>query len=299
MSARFFPARWRATLLLSLAPCAPAQAQLDEPVDPPAAPATGAVSASGNNQQLFANLQRDADEFTLVNTKRRVSMHRPMFVMPATYSPEYSGNETEFVFQLSLKLRLFNRNVFFGYTQKSFWQLYNARDSRPFRETNYDPEIFYRWQPKLALCPGCGLDVGAEHESNGKDLPDSRSWNRLTGAAYWQSENTLLHLKSWYRIPERAKRSPDDPDGDDNPDIAHYYGYSELRLQRLFNHDQHVALMLRGNPQTGKGAVEFNYSLPYGDALYWNFYVFNGYGDSLIDYNHNVTRVGIGLMLAR
>lgn len=260
---------------------------------------TQAAAAPDAGSSLFSNLQRDSDEFTLVNTRNRLSLHRPMFMMPATYSPQYEGRQTEFEFQLSLKLRLFNRNVFFAYTQKSFWQIYNGPDSRPFRETNYDPEIFYRWQPRLALCEGCGLDIGAEHESNGKDLPDSRSWNRLTLATYWQNEQTLLHLKSWYRLPEKAKRDAQDADGDDNPDIAHYYGYGELRLQQLLGHDQHATLMLRGNPREGKGAVEFSYSLPYGDALYLNFYVFNGYGESLIDYKRSITRLGIGLMLAR
>jgi phospholipase A1 len=73
-----------------------------------------------------------------------------------------------------------------------------------------------------------------------------------------------------------------------------------LRVQqRLFADDHLAALMVRGNPSTGKGAIEFNYSVPFGGYLYGNVYVFNGYGDSLIDYNRSVTRIGIGVMLAR
>lgn len=287
------------TALALLLSCAQAGAEAPASADAGASPSASTSADAQNSTNLFSNLQPEPDEFTLVNSKRRLSLHRPMYVMPATYSPQYSGHETEFIFQISMKLRLLNRNLFFAYTQKSFWQIYNAQDSRPFRETNYDPELFYRWQPKRAPCAGCGLDFGLEHESNGKDLPDSRSWNRLTLAAYYQNDQTLLHLKTWYRIPERDKTSPEDANGDDNPSIAHYYGYSELRVQQLLGHGQHAALMLRGNPTTGRGAIEFNYSLPYGDALYWNLYVFNGYGESLIDYNRSVTRVGIGLMLAR
>lgn len=249
---------------------------------------------------LFGSLQREPDEFTLVNDKERVSFHKPMYLLPATYSDRYHGNESEFVFDISLKLRLFGSNLFFAYTQRSFWQVYDESESRPFRETDYNPELFYRWKPRFDFCPNCGFDVGAEHESNGQDVPDSRSWNRLYFAAYHEWDRTLVYLKTWYRIPEDKKKEPGDAKGDDNPDIEDYYGYGELRIQQELFASKHLAsLMLRGNPAHGKGAVEFNYSVPFGDYLYWNVYVFNGYGDSLIDYNRSVTRVGIGVMLAR
>lgn len=250
-------------------------------------------------KSVFSNLYRTVDEFTLVNTQPRLSYHRPSYVLPGTYSSRYEKDETELIFQLSLKLQLFKEPLYFGYTQRSYWEVYNSRDSRPFRETNYNPELFYRWKPKYAACPGCGIDVGAEHESNGNEAPESRSWNRLYIATYHESEKTLLHLKAWYRIPEDRKKDPGDADGDDNPDIGRYMGHAELRVQRLLFEDHLAALMLRGNTRTGKGAVELNYSAPFGDYLFWNLYVFNGYGESLIDYDRSVTRVGIGVMLVR
>lgn len=249
---------------------------------------------------LFGSLQREPDEFTLVSDKRRVSFHKPMYMMPVTYSNRYDGNDSEFVFDISMKLQLFDANVFFAYTQRSFWQIYNENKSRPFRETDYNPELFYRWKPRFHLCPNCGFDVGAEHESNGQDVPDSRSWNRLYFSAYHEWSRTLLYLKTWYRIPEHKKKTPDAVKGDDNPGIEDYYGYGEVRIQQeLFASKHHAALMVRGNPAKGRGALEFNYSVPFGDYVYWNVYVFNGYGDSLLDYNRSVTRIGIGLMLAR
>ncbi|NKF22762.1 phospholipase A [Solimonas marina] len=268
--------------------------------DPVVGPATPTVSTQAilSPKLLFGNLQRESDEFSLVNDKSRISFHKPMYVMPATYSNRYDGSESEFVFQISFKLHLLS-NFYFAYTQRSFWQIYNEDESRPFRATDYNPELFYRWKPAFDFCPRCGFDVGIEHQSNGRDVPQSRSWNRLDFAAYHEWNRTLVYLKTWYRIPEKSKKSPDDPKGDDNPDIAHYYGYGELRVQQELFDQHHASLMLRGNPSTGKGAIEFNYSVPFGDYLYWNVYVFNGYGDSLIDYNHSVTRVGIGIMLAR
>lgn len=301
-----------ATLLLLMIP-AVAQAQLAaEPdvigpetpiIDDTAMPAAKPVreAESKDNGSVFENLRRDTDAFTLVNEKRGLSFHRPMYMFPLTWSPDFHSETSEVLFQISLKQRLFNRNFFFGYNQKSFWQLYNGNDSRPFRETNYNPEVFYRWKPQWQRAPGLGFDVGFDHESNGKELPDSRSWNRLIGAAYYESARQLVHLRLWYRIPEDENRAAEDPKRDDNPDIYRYFGYGELRVQRkLFGDAKHLAaLMVRGNPSTGKGAVELNYSAPFSDYAFWNLYIWNGYGESLIDYDRSITRVGLGFMLAR
>ncbi|NGY06044.1 phospholipase A [Solimonas terrae] len=283
-------------------PASPDAAPADFETSDPAgsSPSAGASTPTAPGSFLFSSLQREPDEFTLINDKHRVSFHKPMFLLPVTYSNRYKRDESEFVFDISLKLRLFSSNLFFAYTQRSFWQIYNASESRPFRETDYNPELFYRWKPHFDLCPNCGFDIGGEHESNGQDVAESRSWNRLYFTAYKEWDRTLLYLKTWYRIPESRKKSPDDASGDDNPDISRYYGYGEIRLQQeLFASKHLAALMVRGNPATHKGAVEFNYSVPFGDYLYWNVYVFNGYGDSLIDYNRSVTRIGVGVMLAR
>ncbi len=276
------------------------------PEQPPAIERTAVPAADSDDpapatqpKSLFRNLYRDTEEFTLVNARPRLSYHKPMYVLPASYSSRYDGSQSEFIFQLSLKLQLFKSNFFFGYTQRSYWQIYNESESRPFRETNYNPELFYRFKPEHAFCPGCGLDLGIEHESNGRAVPESRSWNRTYLAVYREGDNRLLHLRAWYRIPEDSKKTPDDPKGDDNPDIHRYYGYGELRVQQTIRDTHIAAVMLRGNLNTGKGAVELNYSVPLGDYLYASLYVFNGYGETLIDYDRSLTRAGIGLMLVR
>ncbi|MBI3171818.1 MAG: phospholipase A [Hydrocarboniphaga effusa] len=249
----------------------------------------------------FDNLRLDADAFTLVGQSGGLSFHKPMYAMPLTWSQDYDKETTEVLFQISLKQRLFKRNIFFGYSQRSFWQLYNGNDSRPFRETNYNPELFYRWKPKWVHAPGLGFDLGVDHESNGKTLPDSRSWNRILGAAWYETPDLLAHLRLWYRVPEDEGRDANDPKRDDNPDIADYYGYGELRLQKKLAGDakHRLSLMLRGNTVTGKGAIEAVYSVPASDYAYWNIYIWNGYGEGLADYNRSITRVGIGYMLSR
>lgn len=256
------------------------------------------ASDPNKSRALFESLERDPAAFSLVGDPPRLSFHKSMYVLPFSYSPDFPGDDTEVVFQISLKQQLFKRRLFFAYTQRSFWQLYDGKDSRPFRETNYNPELFLRW--KQLGGTRWGVDVGADHESNGKPLPDSRSWNRLFVGGFNESGNHLAYFKLWWRLPEQAREAPDDPKGDDNPDIERFYGYGELTLQRKFFADQHMAsLMLRANPATGRGAVNLVYSAPFGNYAFWNLYLWQGYGESLADYDREVTRLGVGLMLAR
>lgn len=259
-----------------------------------------AASFSATAQQPSALLPRSQDPYSIVSVARGFSTHKPMFVLPLSYSRDYDSKQTEVVFQISAKQRLFNRNLYFGYTQKSFWQLYNKAESSPFRETDYNPELFYRWTPDPERYKHWNADFGFEHESNGQDIANSRSWNRIYLAPFHAKGRHLAYLKLWYRLPEDAKATPDDPKGDDNPDIDRYYGYAEFLYQRQFANKQQAWMMLRGNPATGKGAVALNYSWPdREDSLFYCVNLWHGYGESLIDYDNSITRLGIGVMFSR
>lgn len=230
-----------------------------------------------------------------------VDWHKPIFILPATYSRDYDSDQTEVLFGVSAKLRPLGPALYFAYSQRSFWSLYDASHSRPFRETNYNPEIFYRYLPARPESPFIwGLDGGYEHESNGHDIPESRSWDRLYLAPFFERAGTAMQLKIWYRLPEDEKKSPEDPSGDDNPDIDDFYGYTEFNLHRRVGRDRRYHLMLRGNPATGRGAIEFDHSWRLGDGdLFGHAYVWHGYGESLQDYNDSVTRIGVGFALSR
>jgi phospholipase A1 len=267
------------------------------------AAATAEQAADGDDGRsagLFGFQRQDIDTYSIVSVARGLSTHKPMYLMPITYSEDITGLNTEVVFQISAKQRLFARNLYFGYTQRSYWQLFDEERSRPFRETNYNPEVFYRWTPDPARYKHWGADIGVEHESNGKDLPDSRSWNRLYLAPFQAKGRHLFYAKLWYRLPEDRKRDANDPKGDDNPDIEDFYGYTELHFQRQFFGKHLGHLMARGNPATGKGAFSLTYSLPSPDGYaFYALSLWHGYGESLIDYNRQVTRIGIGVMLSR
>jgi len=233
------------------------------------------------------------------------------------------NNHTEVKFQLSLKKLLtydilgWNESISAAYTQKVWWQLYD--ESGPFRETNYLPEIFMTIPTSQALDDSIGLKalkLGFIHESNGQEGYRSRSWNRLYATGMWQWDNLFLATRVWYRIEE--DRKPDwfyeqDPaygyediaaqsDGDDNPDITDYLGYGDIKLDYLYKKHQ-FGLLLRNNLDfdDNKGAIELNYSYPLLNSPTTFIYLklFNGYGESLIDYNVDVTKASVGFSFSR
>lgn len=261
---------------------------------------SGAPQAEGDTS-AFRFLRSDPEAYSIISVANGLSAHKPNYILPVSYNVDFEQDRFEVLFQISAKQRIFARNLYFAYTQKSFWKLYNPGESAPFRETDYNPELFYRWAPDPEFFHHWGADFGFDHESNGQSLPSSRSWNRIYFAPFQARRRQLAYFKFWYRLPERNKESPDDARGDDNPDIEHYYGHAEFRLQRqLGDHGQLAALMLRGNPGSGKGAVELLLSRPNAEhSLFYCLSIWHGYGESLIDYNRSVTRIGLGLMLAR
>ena len=228
--------------------------------------------------------------------------------------------QTEVEFQLSLKKQIsfdllgMNEYLYFAYTQKVWWQLYS--DSGPFRETNYLPEFYMSVPSSQAVDKAIGLKavkLGFLHESNGQEGYRSRSWNRIYLTGMWQWGNLLLATRAWYRIPE-SKKDPGyyegllgfngaNIDGDDNPDIDKYLGYGDIKLDYLYG-DSQFGLLVRNNLRLNsdnKGAVEFNWSYPvFGSSnTFWYAKVFHGYGESLIDYNHEITKTSFGFSFSR
>ena len=228
-------------------------------------------------------------------------------VNSAPYLPLYEAigvppenlNNTEAKFQLSFKGRLWTTDdrrfgVWAAYTQQNQWQVYNGDASRPFRETNYMPEIFVSYRPDVDLGAGFRwklVNFGFNHQSNGRTDVISRSWDRILASFGAENGNLALFADVWYRIPEKDEE-------DDNPDITDYYGHGMLSgLYRWRGHS--FAGWLRGNVSTGKGAVELGWtSPPLLGPLRAYVQFFSGYGESLIDYNWKQTTIGAGVALS-
>ncbi|MDP0562545.1 MAG: phospholipase A [Candidatus Endonucleobacter sp. (ex Gigantidas childressi)] len=266
-------------------------------------------------------LEKSTQESSFVMTP-----HRQNYLLPFSYNshpnqepwlkqksyPEVTGpvQNTEAKFQISLKIPMTHDDLFFkndgiyvALTLKSFWQVYNSTLSAPFRETNYRPEVFYQ-----SYIPMDNTDnvlftrVGLEHESNGRSQYLSRSWNRIYCGLGIQHSNWVFYLQPWYRLPEKSKvddgnaNTPLPAKGDDNPDIEDYMGHYEFWSIYSFNQCE-VSSLIRYNFSTKRGACELGMSFPLWHRIRGYIQYFEGYGDSLIDYNHNTQRISIGFLL--
>ena len=222
----------------------------------------------------------------------------------------YDGYENnlenvEAKFQLSLKVPL-NYNsmliegdgLYFGFTIQAWWQIYAENISKPFRETNYQPELFYlaplQWHP---FGGNTGFAVGIEHQSNGRTQNLSRSWNRVYVSFLYEKNNFALLFRPWVRLSEDVKEFELDPKGDDNPDIDDFLGSSEIGLVYEWDNLE-FSFTGRRNFSTNKGSTEFGFTFPLWGKLRGYAMAFTGYGDSLIDYNYSQTRFGLGIALS-
>ncbi len=222
---------------------------------------------------------------------------------PATPNPDnvvaddIGLQKHEAKFQISFKTKLVqgvlagHGDLWGGYTQTSRWQVYNGGLSRPFRETNYEPEVMlvfgtdvplFGWDLRM-------LGVGFNHQSNGRGKPLSRSWNRIIGRIGLERPGWTIMYRPWVRVSEDAA-------SDDNPDIIDYLGHGDLRVVHEWRQHE-FSLMLRQNFSTGYGARRFTWSFPLKRGIRGYLELFNGYGESLIDYNHEATYFGLGVTL--
>ena len=250
-----------------------------------------------------APVERGQVAAAVFNTCSGFSLHQPMF-FGISQSPEYNGNQSEVVFQLSGKGQIYDfgpTKLYAAYTQESYFEPFNSAHSRIFRETDYKPELFFRTPTPLPkMLPDVSFDAGFEHQSNGQDIPGSRSFNRLFVEPYYTAGRQAISLRLWYRLPENDSKPVTDPGRDDNPDINRYLGYGEFHYRRDFDwKNSLIDVGVRFNPASGKGALQTDYSFTpmQGAAVFLRG--FTGYGDSLIDYNHYVTRVIVGVALQR
>ncbi|MDT8409625.1 MAG: phospholipase A [Wenzhouxiangellaceae bacterium] len=245
----------------------------------------------------------------------RVRTYRPAYLLPVRYTtrrnnfpsspaPGRTVTESENLdaveakMQISFKTKLLddpifnNGDLWFGYTQQSSWQAYNGVESSPFRENNFEPEVFSTWRTGVDLF---GLrwqfmSLGFVHQSNGLSEPRSRSWNRIYANFGFERGDWRLFIRPWLRIETASD--------DDNPDIEDFLGNGDLRLKwRKNKHD--LGLLARWVPGENRGALQFDWHYPLLGDLKAYMQVFTGYGETLIDYNHRQTTIGFGVSIVQ
>lgn len=207
------------------------------------------------------------------------------------YAPDYRNVK----FQISFKHDLADfqeyGSVWLGYTQLVFWEFYNRSNSMPIRETIYEPELIYSLHPTESSI----LNFGAVHQSNGESNPRSRSWNRI----YIQPEiefdaggGRLVVLARWWQ------RIQEDPLADDNADIVQYLGYREFELRYIEDGGWEVSAISRIRSVQLDIAAPLASWLTLDDSeahINIHLHYFNGYGESLLDYNQGHVTWGAGV----
>ena len=215
--------------------------------------------------------------------------------------PNYRREEAKF--QLSLRTKLAQDvllpggDIWAAFTQQAMWQIWNGKDSKPFRNSDYEPEVMYvlptpeSWRQLPFGWQWRYSQLSLTHQSNGQSDPLSRSWNRLTLAGGVERGDWSLVARFLKRINERAET-------DNNPDLVGYRGRGEFQLN--WAHGKHTAqLLYRTTLKDAKyGALQFEWTYPvFSDqpnGLRWYVQAFHGYGETLTDYNFRQTSIGAG-----
>ncbi|WP_066224027.1 phospholipase A [Formosa haliotis] len=249
----------------------------------------------------------------------KILPYRPTYILVANYSTDINKQPSsenpvndvpeaidldpvEMKFQLSLKTKAI-RNIFgkkiggdiwLAYTQSSRWQIFNKPLSRPFRETNYEPEGFLLFPTRYSIwgLKGVFSGIGFNHQSNGRANPYSRSWNRFMLHFGMSIKDLNIIINPWWRIQEDFVE-------DNNPNIEDYIGRCEILFTYIKN-KHYINLAARHSLRSGDrshGSLRLDYSYRFYENLKFHVQCFTGYGESLIDYNHKQTTFGIGLSL--
>ena len=291
-------------LLLEIDRPQAARALIEVPASEKSAPEPAIVSAPLSN--IFPN--QPAASAMQRSFAGRFAAHEPVYFI---YGADAPGAK----FQFSFKYRLLGdngrlgdklpalRGVYIGFTQRSLWDI-NA-DSSPFFDTSYMPELMYESQSYLDLGkPGgfqsLGFQAGVRHESNGKDGLESRSLN----IAYFRPAVAFGRLDGW-NLVLAPRIFTYIADVDNNPDIADYRGFTELTA--ILGKNNGFALSVTGRLGQGahKGSMQADLSFPvkfdklFDFATYVLIQYWNGYGESLREYNKQTSTIRAGLSLVR
>lgn len=210
-----------------------------------------------------------------------------MFAKPTKYNSDVK-------FQLSIRQIVTNSvlplktYLFFTYSQLAYWDIF--QESLPFRDLNFNPTLGVgKYLVHNNRYIG-GIALQLEHESNGKDGDASRSWNKISfGSNLYFQRSWMIQTKLWIPIV----------DGENNKDIVKYKGWGFIGANYRYK-DCYFGAVL-----TKRGGWNLNHnlqlSMSYKHSKEANQYLFieyyNGYGESLLDYNQFRHRIRVGFVI--
>ena len=217
------------------------------------------------------------------------------FTVGTTIGHKPTSTNSDVKFQISLSIRLTNATLPWGtylylfYTQKTFWNVF--QESLPMHDMNFNPGIGWT-KPFFSKDRYIGkMTLMVEHESNGRDGPESRSWNKisLAGSAI-VNDWLMVHAKYWIPIV----------DSDNNRDLLDYAGLFQVGFNLTSRDKRWQGGMTFVKRRTWHfswntiAEVSWRVSKKTNLNLFAQYY--NGYGENLIDYNQFHSRLRVGLV---
>ena len=126
------------------------------------------------------------------------------------------------------------------------------------------------------------------HQSNGRELPHSRSWNRIMFHTSMERKNWQITLRPWIRLKDAD---------DENPMILDYIGRGEVTV--VYGRPKHQIYFVGTHPFTfgsiNRGSAQLNWVFQIHGHLKGHLQMSAGYGETLIDYNHAQNTIGLGI----
>ncbi len=218
------------------------------------------------------------------------------FIFGPSVGPKATKENTNVKFQISIRQKLTKSTLPWGtylylcYTQKVFWNV--LEKSLPMKDLNFNPGIGLakhvfkngKYFGKFFLL--------LEHESNGRDSIESRSWNRLSlGCDLLLTNNLLIHGKVW--VPY--------VDGENNKDLLKYVGICQAGVEVMSNDRRWKGSIVLVKRKTWKfnfntiAEISWQFSKKADWSLFAQYY--NGYGEGLLDYNKFSSQLRAGIVI--
>lgn len=218
------------------------------------------------------------------------------FTVGTSIGDKPTGINSDVKFQVSISQRLtnsvlpFHSYLFLFYSQRCMWNVF--QESMPMRDLNFNPGIGVSKLlfSKNRLVGKATLMI--EHESNGRDSLDSRSWNKISlGCNIYVDANLMVHAKYWIPIV----------DGKHNKDILRYSGIYQAGFQAISNNKRWVfdvtMIKRKGWNLSFNTIVNLGFRLHHNANEFLMLHYYNGYGENLLDYNKYHNRLRIGLLI--
>ncbi len=218
------------------------------------------------------------------------------FIFGPSVGKRPTRQNTNVKFQISIAQRLTRSTLPWGtylylfYTQKCFWNV--LENSMPMTDLNFNPGIGLT-KPFFAKNRYIGkLTFMIEHESNGRDSIESRSWNRVALAAnVFVTKNLMVHGKIWAPIV----------DGENNRDIVDYCGFWQIGTQVVSDDKRFsggvTVVKRKGWNLNSNVIVDLSYRIFKQENQYLFLQFYSGFGEGLLEYNRYHCQVRMGLLI--